>query len=71
LEDRDEAPIAKAPALEFSLGEELKAILLALHDTGAKELFTIVGVKKMSNSCFDTASVFCLKSHPKTGTRER
>lgn len=34
-------------------------------------LFTIVGVKKISSSCFATASVFCLKSHPKTGTRER
>src|SRR5215813_1336867 len=31
-------------------------------------VFTIVGVKKMSSSCFATFSVFCLKSHPRTGT---
>jgi hypothetical protein len=57
--------------LELPINEELEAKLLALHDTGRQELFTIVGVKKMSSSCFATASVFCLKSHPKTGTRER
>ena len=35
------------------------------------ELFTIFGVKKISSSCFATASLFDLKSHPKTGMRER
>jgi hypothetical protein len=71
LEDRDDAPTAKPHTLELPINEELEAKLLALHDSGRQELFTIVGVKKMSSSCFATASVFCLKSHPKTGTRER
>jgi hypothetical protein len=57
--------------LELPINEELEANLLALHDTGRQEVFTIVGVKKMSSSCFATDSVFDLKSHPRTGTRER
>ena len=66
LEDRSEGPDVNLTALELPINEELEANLLALH-----EVFTIVGVKKMSSSCFETASVFDLKSHPKTGTRER
>ena len=56
----------RAYLFELFIDEELKGPLLALHN-----VFTMVGVKKMSSSCFATASVFCLKSHPKSGTRER
>gem|GEM_PF-4859318 len=66
LEDRDET-LARTPhLLEPAIDEEPEDQLLALHI-----VFTMVGVKKMSSSCFATDSVLFLKSHPKTGTRER
>jgi hypothetical protein len=66
LEERDEPPTRTPRLLEPAIDEEPKGQLLALHN-----VFTMVGVKKMSSSCFATASVLFLKSHPNTGTRER
>jgi len=56
----------KITTLALPRDEGLTRQLIALQD-----VFTILGVRKMSSSCFATVSVFDLKSHPKTGMRER